>query len=487
MFHQRLAHLEERLAETEKELHTLRGQLCAAGQRPLQAVSRWRMLLVLGLAVTLVGLGVFTAPVSEAQDPDEKAHTVKAPFQVVDKMGKVIMSVEENFEGGQRGIIVRNTNGTDALWMSTTSKGMGVIQAFDPVQALSIHSELGPKGLTVGKEEQAIVSLGVQPEEKLGSLESVNLGTLVLKKDSKKSVEIGPTGVKVFSKDEKELASFGADKTGAFGDLALGKEGKPLVHLKAEKDVGSVLVKGSDGKDFVELQEQGIKMRAPLHVNDKAGKKIMAVEENAEGHRGIVLLNKAEKTMVIVGESKKGNGMVQTNDGTDATTLLGGIGGLAIWKGDILFSDQENKKKHCEIKGGGMKVYDESENPIARFGADPNRKFGALVLGKEGKALVGLVAEGDVGSVSVLRSDEKVVELGADGVQVFSKKNAVARLGLAPSGSGAGYLAIGNASGSSVVEAGMLPEGRGIVRAYPYKPKVGEILTGSNMIIGAKP
>jgi hypothetical protein len=227
-------------------------------------------------------------------------------------------------------------------------------------------------------------------------------------------------------------------------------------------------------------------VKAPFHVVDKAGKILLRVEENYQGHRGVFVHNRGGKTSAQMGESKKGNGFAEVFDaGGATTTLLGGVGGLAIWKGDIVVSD-ENKRKRTEIGRQGVRVFDDAEQAIARFGADPSNKFGTLVVGAGGTTMVAVLAGGEVGSVTVSDSAGKTVaDIGAAGVQVFHDGTSVARLGLSPGGTGAGYLAIGNPGGSAVVEAGMLPDGFGVVRAYPLSGNTP--IPIPNFIQGSRP
>lgn len=76
-----------------------------------------------------------------------------------------------------------------------------------------------------------------------------------------------------------------------------------------------------------------------------------------------------------------------------------------------------------------------------------------------------------------------VADLTNFGSQVYVSGRAVAHFGI--SSKGEGMFMLGNGNGDALVDAGVL-EGRGIVRAYPYSPRTGEILRGSNFIIGAK-
>lgn len=227
-------------------------------------------------------------------------------------------------------------------------------------------------------------------------------------------------------------------------------------------------------------------VKAPFHVVDKAGTILLRVEENYQGHRGMFVHSRSGKRSTWMGESVKGNGFVELFDsGGATTTLLGGIGGLVLWKGELVVSD-DSKRLRTEVGRQGIRVFDDADKPVARFGADPSSKFGTLVIGQGGKAMVALLADGEAGSVTVKDSDgEDIADIGAAGVQVFHDGAAVGRLGLSPAGTGAGYLAIGNPGGSAVVEAGMRADGFGIVRAYPLSGKTP--IPIPNFIQGSKP
>ena len=76
-----------------------------------------------------------------------------------------------------------------------------------------------------------------------------------------------------------------------------------------------------------------------------------------------------------------------------------------------------------------------------------------------------------------------IADLTSFGTQVYVSGRAVAHFGI--SSKGEGMFMLGNGNGDALVDGGVL-DGRGIVRAYPYSPRTGEILRGSNFIIGAK-
>jgi hypothetical protein len=240
------------------------------------------------------------------------------------------------------------------------------------------------------------------------------------------------------------------------------------------------VVVDSGGKSIFRVAEEGNAVKGPLTVVDGSSKPIMEV--GAKGLRRLHLYDSAGADVVSLGETKGGDGAtVLVTRGNNAVGLqtesgdkMGGFfymqnGKVTSRLGEVgLMVFGKEGKKATEVWAKGVAVYDQNEKRIVRFGADPKSEFGSLVLGKDGKALVGLVVEKDAGLV-VLRdsSNQSIVELGEPGVQVFNKGKAVARLGTSPSGKGSGYLSLGNPGGDTIVEGGMLPEGDGVVRAYP--------------------
>jgi hypothetical protein len=198
-----------------------------------------------------------------------------------------------------------------------------------------------------------------------------------------------------------------------------------------------------------------------LYIYDASGTGILGLGQTKEGNSATIMLGggKAKSFVGLQSESgdKKG-GFFYIHDGKVTARL--GEAGL------VMYNDAGKKATEVWVKG--VAVYDKAEKRIARFGADPKTEFGSLVIGKDGKALAGVSIEKEAGLIVVRDSNnESLVELGEPGVQVFNKGKSVGRLGLSPSGKGSGYLSIGNPAGNTIVEAGMLEDGDGVVRAYP--------------------
>src|SRR5687768_4731617 len=84
---ERLSQLEQRLAQLERERSSMREPLAAERRKP-SGWARWRPLGGVGVAAVLVGIGLLAAPTSEAKVKAPAAHSVQAPFHVLDKAGK---------------------------------------------------------------------------------------------------------------------------------------------------------------------------------------------------------------------------------------------------------------------------------------------------------------------------------------------------------------------------------------------------------------
>lgn len=118
---------------------------------------------------------------------------------------------------------------------------------------------------------------------------------------------------------------------------------------------------------------------------------------------------------------------------------------------------------------------------------------------RAGNSIV-FISKGGFGRGFTVINERKQGVAGVDGSTVFAlapqgaaacdcfaafNKNGVgvAAIGARPA-SGAGYLTFGEPGGNAIVEAGVLPDGRGVVRAYPLggKPPIPV----PNLLLGAR-
>ena len=117
-------------------------------------------------------------------------------------------------------------------------------------------------------------------------------------------------------------------------------------------------------------------------------------------------------------------------------------------------------------------------NTIAEISEDPGR-YGITVYGKKGgKIALGTSSLTDGGLIQLSDPGQKAIANVSERAVMFSNTNGepAAGIGLKPSGSG--FLALGNPNGDGVVEAGMLDDGRGVVRVYPLGGPASFIMGG---------
>jgi hypothetical protein len=177
-------------------------------------------------------------------------------------------------------------------------------------------------------------------------------------------------------------------------------------------------------------QGGGQRVVAPFTVLDKSGKSIATIGE-AGAHRGLFVFGPCAQA-----------------DAGCATVTIEGTGQQGVNVFDSSGSKQVAFLGVAKSDGGGLlRIHDSSGKLNAALSRDN---------------------EGTAGMLSLLRSSgTPIAVLGKAGVLVKdSGGQAVAQLGFAPTNAGAGYLAIGTASGA-LVEAGVLNGAFGVVRTYP--------------------
>jgi hypothetical protein len=166
-------------------------------------------------------------------------------------------------------------------------------------------------------------------------------------------------------------------------------------------------------------------IRAPFEVQDDKGHPIMRVVDRGVASRGLYIFNEQGHVAAQVAVLKDGGGRVFVYPGTQ---VLGGI-----------------------------------TTPAYAAIAYPNTGPEMWMKRADGNPVASITAEG-------------FVAYNKNGI-------GVAALGAKPA-SGAGHLTLGEPGGNAIVEAGVLPDGRGVVRAYPLggKPPIPI----PNLLMGAR-
>lgn len=327
-FEERLTALERELAATRVELSTTRALLQRTQNQQRRTGKLLAPLYVLAGAATLLGLMAGLSTPITGQGPGAVGQTVKAPFKVVDKSGKIILRVEEEL-GDWRGLIVQNSREEVAALLTCSKSGVGFVSARDKNGAnasLSVRKDRGSGELSVeGPGERA-------------------LGTF------------GAAGVKVFNKNEKLVAQLGANSVVDAGELAIAnKEGKvtavvsvdelgagqmTVQKLGDDKDKTgggrAVLAIDKEGQAFLRVRGLGGKVSGELNagglwIHNKDGQIVAKFGRSEGGANGYLMIGNAEgNKMVEAGVAKGDKGLVQCSPKAEGaprpypTFLLGG-------------------------------------------------------------------------------------------------------------------------------------------------------------------
>jgi hypothetical protein len=174
-----------------------------------------------------------------------------------------------------------------------------------------------------------------------------------------------------------------------------------------------------------------------------------------------------------------------------------GPGGTSIIRAPFEVQDEKGKPILRVVERGvasrGLYVFNEQGNVAAQVAVLSDSGGGRVFVYPGTQPLGGVtvpayaaIAYPDTGpTMWMLRTDGKpVASITGDGFAAFNKNGiGVASMGARPA-SGAGYLTLGEPGGSAIVEAGVLPDGRGVVRAYPLggKPPIPV----PNLLMGAR-
>lgn len=252
---------------------------------------------------------------------------------------------------------------------------------------------------------------------------------------------------------------------------------------------------------FTDLRAQGAgtTIKAPLTIVDGQNRPIIVVGEWPNGKRGISVRNAANYPAVTMGSTNVGAGAGQVSlwDGASdnaphseyvkldfskdgkARILLHSAGD---WENTIngssmvLKQGEQNKATIKAFDGGGsLYLYggDTNDKLLAYLGASKSGETSMLQLGSKAKDTVGVVlgtTPAGSGAAQVFGSGGYLsAQLNASiGYSAFNQSgDLVTRLGPVPSGNN-GEIALFNSKGDAIVEAGMLADGKGSVRAGPF-------------------
>jgi hypothetical protein len=277
-------------------------------------------------------------------------------------------------------------------------------------------------------------------------------------------------------------------------------------------------------EDKLRTRGNSVQIRGPLEVTDAGGNVVLHVGGDPEyagaavsisrgAAGGRINLARGGRHTVVMGASQEGDGRVITHrpDGSAGAIAAGngwlgiyapgndnvinlsatpeGTGRIAIYKGDTriatlgqtgnagtLMLAESAASPSVQLGPGqngntALRIYNPAGTPVAVLGVDPSRDdTGTLLVSNSKGGVSAAVMGGDRGAVVVADgSGATVAQMSvspeARGIfQVFNFGVSVAAL---TKGATGGMLQLGSDGGVPMVEAGVMANGRGTVRAGP--------------------
>ncbi len=249
MSNDKLTELEHRLAIAEREVEKTRAQVRVLQEQDRRHSRRWRD-GVLGLvAVSSMVFAVTRAINTEAQGAGPQVLTVKAPFQVVDAGGKVILRAEVRAGKPELTIGDLASGGTT---LGVGASGAGFVQ---------VRTSAGNDGVALGQYKGAKMGVSLlRPDgQTLAgrlSLDASDLGRLQVgtPEDGKGGVDVGVGSesgagfVMVHTPAGKDAVALGIYRSGPMGVSVFGPDGQAIeASLATGQKGGSVKVMNATG------------------------------------------------------------------------------------------------------------------------------------------------------------------------------------------------------------------------------------------------
>lgn len=282
----RFAVLEREQATTLGVLSTTRAELKQVQGQQRRAGRRLKALCFVAVAAFLLGLTFGLSSPTIAQGSKAMGYTVKGPFTVLDKAGKIVMQVGENVNS-RRGLVVLNASQDYVAGVYVSKTGHGLISA---------RANNGA-GVDIGihdGNESGFISLERAGEKKLGRW--------------------GEDGLKLYGAKEDILADLGPGASEEVGKLWIFNKKKVMASITADNNGGDIGVqfpadnkgKGGGGSAFLRMDDK-----------HQGYLRLMGGERKVTGEfgpYGLVVYNEQEKKAAFFGTATSGDGHWSVNN-----------------------------------------------------------------------------------------------------------------------------------------------------------------------------
>lgn len=377
---QRLDRLEAEVAATRLEIHRLR-----------QAPRPRRLLSTTAVVLSMVAFGAWVERGQGGTATNSVSQRVRAPFEVVDASGKVLVRISGG-AGGEGQMMVMTQDGQTGVAISGDGN-VGVYSGGDNVAVLKAEAN-GRGAVVVGEGGQRIAVMTV---------DGANQGLLTLSDAQGRpgAALSGDGNIGVFY-GGKAVAGMKAEGQGQGALLVGDGQGKHIARLSVDpvsRTSGLLLLSGSGDKPLLKVSEKAVHGDARVTIGagsggydvaiaGQSGKLAAAMGEAVKVGGGAVVAYNAAGT---IGSILSGTGQIHVADDSGKTlaTMVAqnGEGAFSVRNPSGATIVRLGQGKH----GGLLQLADEGGSAMIEAGSFPGRGIvRAYPLGHPGMGMVGM-------------------------------------------------------------------------------------------------
>jgi len=415
------------IAELQAQLKLLTSELRSAQTQILKLEQRnkWKASAFVGIALVVAsGLGSWTVnafsshkTLPASSSPETPPTKIKAPFEVDDELGRVIMRVRDGDAQLDRGIYFYNEAGRAVVDVTSIQDGGGggkirVTAAgaeksaeLDQATGITITGVREAEGITINRGAKKSLVLGAE----LGSKGAEQGGSIKLYDGGEKlaasfTAKTNGAALQIFGGTDKPVARLQTETAGASLTI-FGAGTKPAATLETDTTGGSLKIYGATDKPTATLQSDGD--GGNLWIRDKMGQQVAGVIASDNG--GVVKVMKSDdpKTYTAINAVNAGLGMAIRRAGV--RLVFAGASGENGEKGSVfVFGGGENPIAALTSYGGGkglVAVFNQAAAPIAMLAESDKHPGGGNVTANDpsGNGIFSAGFTGEAGDACVTR------------------------------------------------------------------------------------
>lgn len=416
-----IAQLQAQLEQLTDELRSAQGRI-----EKLERRNKWKATAIVGALMVASSIGSWSinafssSKTLVASSPLETAPTkIKAPFEVDDELGRVIMRVRDGDARIDRGIYFYNEAGRAVVDVTSIQEGGGggkirvtatgaeKSAELDQATGITITGVRESEGITINRGAKKSLVLGAE----LGSKGGEQGGSIKLYDGSEKlaatfSAKTKGAALQIFGGTDKPVATLQTETAGASLTI-FGTGAKPAATLEAITTGGSLKIFGATDQPTATLQSDDD--GGNLWIRDKGGQQVAGVIASDNG--GVVKVMKSDdpKTYTAINAVNAGLGMAIRKAGV--RLVFAGASGENGEKGSVfVYGGGENPVAGVTSYGGGkglLAIFNNESRAIAMLAESDKHPGGGNITANDpaGNGIFSAGFTGEAGDACVTRKN----------------------------------------------------------------------------------